>query len=275
MPSSFFWRTPRGVGPVDPLPAPGSAEDPAKTASRIPAAFAPEGPRAFALWLPVPEDSGLDVRVQALLPPAAAERLARVASPERRRLRLWSRAAALLFLKALCAGHPTLAYREDPPFGPVLSDDCGTAFFVTLAHTRNAAAAVLSRTPAGIDIEARRTLKNPEAVLAWTFGQEAARAACRSPDVEKHFFALWGLRECVVKMNRARAGEEPRFGLEFGKERENRWRVRVTGGALEPAAMLFALPQGWLTVLTPTGRSVPLAALNPEGLAGFLEGSGA
>lgn len=204
-------------------------EEPADEAPRLVRA-------SVAFILPLEAVADAADLTEALLPEAALERLNEIRHPERRCQSRAARivvAALLARLQTLCP-EMTFDYAEEPPYGPkiryALQNESNTdseanseaslahVLYCTLSHTKGAAAVVLSRTPAGIDIEADRPVERLQRVATQAFGEAVGRdvvenlAETGSQDL---FFALWGLSESVIKMNRGAPSDEEFASLRF------------------------------------------------------------
>lgn len=175
---------------------------------------------AVVLLLPTSEIAAFspEVRAQleAKLPAACQRRLDAFTHPKRREQSFIARLAALCLAAAFVVNRSRdagqaemLAYTEEPPYGPVLVDASAHRIaWLTLAHTTGGAAAALSLSPMGIDLERPRPVKRLAGVADFAFGEkaahilEAARGRLSETRFSDIFFALWGIKESEIKMNR-------------------------------------------------------------------------
>lgn len=193
---------------------------------------------SVAFILPLDAIADAEDLTEALLPAPALARLNEIRHPERRRQSCAARIVVAALLARLQSLYPDLTfdYAEEPPYGPKIryalkneselqSDSdassktpCEHVLYCTLTHTKGAAAVVVSRTPAGIDIEADRPVERLQRVATQAFGEAVGRdvvenlAETGSQDL---FFALWGLSESVIKMNRGAPSDDEYAKLSF------------------------------------------------------------
>lgn len=178
----------------------------------------------------LPLDAIADAKdlTEALLPAPALARLNEIRHPERRRQSCAARLVVAALLARLQSLYPDLTfdYAEEPPYGPKIryafknesESSPEHVLYCTLTHTKGAAAVVVSRTPAGIDIEADRPVERLQRVATQAFGEAVGRdvvenlAETGSQDL---FFALWGLSESVIKMNRGAPSDDEYAKLSF------------------------------------------------------------
>ena len=175
---------------------------------------------AVVLLLPTSEIEVFSPEVRSQLedklPAACQRRLDAFTHPKRREQSLIARLAALCLAAAFVVNRSrdarqteTLAYTEEPPYGPVLVDaKANRIAWLTLAHTTGGAAAALSLSSMGIDLERPRPVKRLAGVADFAFGEkaahilEAARGRLSETRFSDIFFALWGVKESEIKMNR-------------------------------------------------------------------------
>lgn len=178
----------------------------------------------------LPLDAIADAKdlTEALLPAPALARLNEIRHPERRCQSCAARLVVAALLARLQSLYPDLTfdYAEEPPYGPKIryafknesESSPEHVLYCTLTHTKGAAAVVVSRTPAGIDIEADRPVERLQRVATQAFGEAVGRdvvenlAETGSQDL---FFALWGLSESVIKMNRGAPSDDEYAKLSF------------------------------------------------------------
>lgn len=121
-------------------------------------------------------------------PEEQADFLRQVSAEGRRRERLSSR----VLLKQLLGKEPRVAYR--PSGAPLLED---SSWYVSISHTRGYAAAILSSSPTGIDIEYRsdRVLK-----IRSRFMTAAEEQAIDPRHEVEHLLLHWCAKETLFKL---------------------------------------------------------------------------
>ncbi len=115
-------------------------------------------------------------------------------------------ASRVVLRRVLAAYSPVPANRIDFSYGPhgkphLAGDLAGCGLHFNISHSKDRALFAISRSPVGIDIQAKRMIKDMDALATRYFAAGEVRALRRTPAPKRQdaFFAGWTRKEAYLK----------------------------------------------------------------------------